>query len=263
MEEENLMEVVYINTDNIKEQQLQKEDCVMCLGYFDGVHLGHQEVISTAQKAAQEKNFKLAVLSFFPHPKSILNRNFENQYLEPLENRIEKLEKLGVDLFYIVEFNEKFSKIEAPDFIEEYVVGLGAKHIVCGFDYKFGHKAKGNVETLAQYSQRGIELSIITEQKFSENKISSTIIRECLESGEVHHIPDYMGSHYYTKYCKYKGTLSHYKLPLNGRYKTLIQTGMDAIHSFVTIDQSSKLHFDCSLQGIDQPLKIFWLEKVS
>lgn len=257
------MKVVYINTENIEQQQLHKEDCVMCLGYFDGVHLGHQEVILTAQKVAQEKNLKQAVLSFFPHPKSVLNKNFENQYLEPLENRIEKLENLGVDVFYIVEFNKEFSKIEAEDFINDYVIGLGALHIVCGFDYKFGHKAKGNLDTLAAYAQDGIGLSIIEEQKFSQNKISSTIIRECLENGNVHHIPDYMGSHYYTKYCKYKGTFMHYKLPLSGKYKTLIQTGMEAIHSFVTIDNSHQLHFDCSLNGINEPLKIFWLEKVS
>lgn len=256
------MEVIYINTENIQQQQQLKEDCVMSLGYFDGVHLGHKEVIATAQRAAQEKKIKLAVLSFFPHPKSILNKNFEDQYLEPLENRIEKLEGLGVDLFYIVEFNEKFSKIDAQDFINDYVIGLGAQHIVCGFDYKFGHKAQGNVELLAGYEAQGIGLSIIEEQKFSKLKISSSIIRECLESGDVHHIPDYMGSHYYTKYCKYKGTLMHYKLPLTGKYKTIIQAGVDAIHSFVTIDHSRQLHFDCSLSGIDQPLKIYWLEKV-
>lgn len=257
------MKVVYINTDTINEQQLYKEDCVMSLGYFDGVHLGHREVIATAQQIAKDKQLKLSVLSFFPHPKSILNKDFEDQYLEPLENRIEKLEKLGVDLFYIVEFNEGFSKIEATDFINDYVVGMGAKHIVCGFDYKFGHKAKGNHETLALYEAEGIGISIVTEQKFSTTKISSTKIRQCLESGNVHHIPDYMGSHYYTKYCKHKGTLMHYKLPSSGKYKTVIQTNMNSIDSFVTIDASLQLHFDCNLNEIDHTLKIYWLERVS
>ena len=93
------MEVIYVNTESIMKNRLNKRDCVMELGYFDGVHLGHQELIFSAMKIAQKNKLNLSVLSFFPHPKSILVNNFENQYLEPLEDRIEKLENLGIDIF--------------------------------------------------------------------------------------------------------------------------------------------------------------------
>lgn len=257
------MEVIYVNTESIIKKQLNKKNCVMVLGYFDGVHLGHQEVIFSAKKIAQENNMKLSILSFFPHPKSILKKNFDNQCLEPLEDRIEKLENLGVDIFYIVEFNEKFSEIEADIFIEDYVIGLGARHIVCGFDYKYGHKAKGNRETLQAYKQRGIGIQVVNEEKYSEIKISSTAIRECLASGNVHNIPNYLGNHYSTKYCMKKGSLSHYKLPLSGKYKAIIQTENNRISSFVTIDSQMQLQFDCKLSAVEKTLKIFWLEKVS
>lgn len=258
-----MMEVIYVNAESILKDRLKRKDCAMVLGYFDGVHLGHQKVISTAKNIAQKNNLKLSVLSFFPHPKSVINKNFDNQYLEPLEDRIEKLERLGVDIFYIVEFNEKFSRIEANLFIEDYVIGLGAKYIVCGFDYKYGYKGKGNQETLQAYQEKGIGIRIVNEQKFSKTKISSTLIRECIEAGRVDHIPNYLGNYYSTKYCTRNGHLPYYKLPLYGRYKTLIQTSHDKIISYVRIDSARQLQFEDSFSGLEGILKIFWLEKIS
>jgi len=256
------MEKIYVNIDNIAEFQIENSNCVMVLGYFDGVHLGHQEVLKSAKKIASKNNLKLSVLSFFPHPKSVLNEEFNNFTLEPLENRIEKLEKLEVDTFYIVEFNERFSKIGADAFIKDYVIGLGAKHIVCGFDYKYGYKASGNTNTLQKYKEIGIGVTVISEQKYANAKISSTIIRDCLDNGEVHQIPCYLGGYYFIKYCSVKGVLSHYKLPLAGKYKTMLEFENDSIVSFVTIDAVKKLHFDCNVNHVEQPFKVFWLEKV-
>lgn len=257
-----MMEKIYVNIDNIADIQMEKSNSVMVLGYFDGVHLGHQEVLKSAKQIACKCNLKLSVLSFFPHPKSVLNKKFTDFYLEPIEDRIEKLKKLEVDTFYIVEFNERFSKVDPDAFIKDYVLGLGAKHIVCGFDYKYGYKASGNTDTLQKYREIGIGITIINEQKHCKIKISSTVIRDCLENGEVHHIPHYLGGHYFIKYCSIQGVLSHYKFPLTGKYKTMLEFENNSILSFVTIDDVKKLHFDCNVSHVKQPIKVYWLEKV-
>ncbi len=257
-----MMEKIYVNIDNVADLQMEKTNCVMVLGYFDGVHLGHQEVLNTAKKLACQKKLKLSVMSFFPHPKSVLNKESNNFYLEPIENRMEKLEKLKVDTFYIVEFNEQFSKITPDEFIRNYVIGLGAKQIVCGFDYKYGYKASGNTETLKMYREMGIGVTVISEQKDGEVKISSTAIRNCLQNGEVHHIPRYLGSHYFIKYGHDCGVLEHYKLPLIGKYEAMLEFEHVSIVSFVTIDEIKKLHFDCDVSHTKQPFKVYWLKKV-
>lgn len=100
------MKVIYLNANNLQEIKQSCPNVAMALGYFDGVHLGHQRVIQTAKEKAKAQNLLLAVLSFFPHPKSVLFPNVEVSYIEPLEQKIEKLEKLEVDIFYIVEFTK-------------------------------------------------------------------------------------------------------------------------------------------------------------
>ena len=92
------MQIIYVNEQNIEELQKSATASAMALGYFDGVHLGHQQVITKAKEKAAEHQLALAVLSFFPHPKSVLLPDYEVKYLEPIEQKAEKLARKAAEL---------------------------------------------------------------------------------------------------------------------------------------------------------------------
>ncbi len=233
---------------------------------FDGVHLGHRKLIETAKEITinkEDKEMALSVLSFFPHPKSVLSPSVEMNYLEPLDDRISKMKALGIDIYYIVKFDQDFARMEPDTFIRDYVIGLGAEHIVCGFDYHYGAKARGTVCTLKEYEQIGINVTVLDEQKVKNNKISSTIIRECLESGKVHEIPKYLGGYYKTRYCFKNGFEQYYTVPAPGKYKVLIEMPLKKVESNVIVTADYKLQFDSSLSNPNESFKVSWLENIS
>ena len=139
------MKTIIVNEKNLSIVQQNSERAVMALGFFDGVHKGHQQVILTAKKIAQNKGLKLAVMSFFPHPKTVFS-NEEMDYLMPMEKKAESFRSLGVDLFYIVDFTKSFAALQPKQFIKEYLVGLQVQHAVAGFDYTYGAKGAGTIE---------------------------------------------------------------------------------------------------------------------
>lgn len=257
------MEVKYVNAVNLQEIQQIAPDVAMALGYFDGVHLGHQKVIGTTRQKAQQQNLSLAVLSFFPHPKSVLFADNEVAYLEPLEQKIEKLEQLGVDVFYVVEFTKDLAKAEANDFIDKYVIGLNAKEIICGFDYTYGRKASGTVETLTLYAAaHQVGVTVVEELKWNEQKISSTLIRKLITDCKLSDIPNILGDYYKTKYCKKNGLLPNYTLPSLGDYKVFIEDNGSLIESFVTVRSKKQIQMHEELSMLPNLLTIHWIEKV-
>src|SRR5690606_30766054 len=106
------LKTVYLNPENLQRYQQQAGPCVIALGFFDGVHKGHQQVIQAARNVAREKGVSLAVMSFFPHPKEVLtNGSQQVDYLMPVKEKQRIFKELGVDIAYIVEFNSSFSAL--------------------------------------------------------------------------------------------------------------------------------------------------------
>ena len=257
------MKVIYVNTENLYAYQQKAQPVSMALGYFDGVHLGHQKVIQTAIQKAHEQQLLSAVLSFFPHPKSVLQPDKPFNYLEPIERKIEKLEKLGVDIFYIVQFTKELSMLEGEVFLEQYVTGLQAKEIICGFDYKYGTKSSGNIHTLAAYcEQHSLGFTAVDELKWKQQKISSTLIRNCLNSSRLKEIPYLMGNFYQTKHCKKKGLLPYYSLPNLGDYKVLIEKNGTLAEHYVTVQPSNQIFIHTETSTLPNELTIQWVERV-
>ena len=257
------MKVVYVNADNLSGIQKVAPNVAMALGYFDGVHLGHQKVINAAKQKAHQHNLSLAVLSFFPHPKSILQPQAPVAYLEPIDQKIEKLDSLGVDFFYIVEFTKEFSQLDGVDFLEQYVKGLNAKEIICGFDYKYGTKSAGSVGSLAAYAnERNLGFTVVEELKWNRQKISSTLIRQYLSSQKLKEIPQLMGCFYKTKHCKNKGLLPNYSLPSVGDYKVLIEKDGTLLEHYVTVKSSKQILIHGGYKSLPNELTIQWMDKV-
>ncbi|WP_054705843.1 FAD synthetase family protein [Bacillus sp. JCM 19041] len=134
------MESIFLTNETIRnvESDIKK---VVALGNFDGLHLGHSKVIETGLALAKEKGLPLGVMSFSPHPRTVLNKQQNAfHYLMPLHEKEEKLAALGVDYFYIVEFTLDFARLLPEQFEVDYLLGVGANHVVAGFDYKYGFK---------------------------------------------------------------------------------------------------------------------------
>lgn len=257
------MQIIYVNATNLPDIGISAPEAAIALGYFDGVHLGHQKVIRTAKEQADAKDLALAVLSFFPHPKSVLFPDQEVTYLEPLEQKAEKLERLGVDMFYIVEFTKELAKVEADDFLDAYLLGLNAKEIICGFDYTYGAKAKGTVETLGEYAEANqVGLTVVEELKWNEQKISSTLIRNHLAERKLNELPKLLGNFHQTKYCQKNGLLPNYSLPNVGTYKVRIDTRNSTIECAATVKckKTIQLHYDES--ALPKLLSIHWIDQL-
>ncbi|PJY98617.1 bifunctional riboflavin kinase/FAD synthetase [Bacillus vallismortis] len=181
----------------IKEEQAKS---VMALGYFDGVHLGHQKVIGTAKQIAEEKGLTLAVMTFHPHPSHVLGRNREpKDLITPLEDKINQIEQLGTDILYIVTFNEAFAALSPKQFADQYIIGLNVQHAVAGFDFTYGKYGKGTMETMPLDLDGKAECTMVEKLMEQDKKISSTYIRTALQNGDVELAKVLLGQPYYIK----------------------------------------------------------------
>ncbi|WP_280768934.1 bifunctional riboflavin kinase/FAD synthetase [Salipaludibacillus daqingensis] len=165
----------------------------VALGFFDGVHRGHQKVIEVAKTEAKDRGLKSAVMTFFPHPKEVLRNEEEIQYLSPLPEKIKLMEGLGIDYLFIVTFDRHFADLSPQQFVDEYLIDLNVKHVVAGFDYSYGRLGKGTMETLPFHSRKQFTQTTVKEISNGEEKISSTEIRKALSKGNIDKVNTYLG----------------------------------------------------------------------
>lgn len=262
------METIYLNPDNLAYWQQQARPSVMALGFFDGVHKGHREVVQTALVKAKEKNLLLSVMSFFPHPKTVLsNGKKQIDYLMPLSAKKKLLSQLGVDVFYIVEFDREFSSLSPEQFAEKYLVSLGVVHAVAGFDYTYGYRGEGNMERLKADSGGLLDVTKVEKVECSGEKISSTNIREKLVNGNVDELPALLGRSYEVE-CEWDGSFlkvkPYYTLPAPGKYAVTIRSGFNSIQTEVMVTGKKELISLSELATANRGVySIVWHRRVS
>ena len=174
------------------------EDTAITLGTFDGLHIGHVKIIKQLVKDAKERNLKSVVYTFKNHPLS-LNHSIETpSTIFKLDYKKEILEKLGVDILIFLTFDDDQKNIEPNYFIEEILVKkLRMKHLVVGYDYHFGKKAKGNTELLIKSSRKyHYSYDIVDPIKKDYVRVSSTLIRKLLANGKIKDANYYLGRPY-------------------------------------------------------------------
>ncbi|MRH42306.1 bifunctional riboflavin kinase/FAD synthetase [Aquibacillus halophilus] len=167
-------------------KQTEQTETVAAIGFFDGIHKGHQKLIETAINKAKEQKRKSAVITFYPHPSVALDRESKHvNYITPLKEKEKLLSEMGVEILYIVTFNQELSKVAPEDFVDHFIIGLNVKHIVAGFDFSYGHKGKGSTETISEHSKGEFDFTVIDKIEDGNEKVSSTLIREYLKEGKV------------------------------------------------------------------------------
>ncbi|RLK63408.1 riboflavin biosynthesis protein RibF [Atopobacter sp. AH10] len=168
---------------------------VLAMGYFDGVHRGHQEVIKKAKSIAKDKGLSCALMSFDRHPAIIFKGINEKEatYLSPSNRKKQLLKKAGVDIFFLVPFTESFARQSPQEFIDQYVVGLGVDTLVAGEDYTYGPKDIADMNHLPSFAQDRFEIYSVPPVKEGKEKISSSLIRRAIEEGRMEEANEDLG----------------------------------------------------------------------
>lgn len=180
---------------SLEEFQKQSSPLVVALGNFDGVHLGHQKLISTAKQIANQLNGRLLVFTFYPHPQIAFGKKIA--LLNSFQQKVANLEKLAVDILLAVPFTKEFSQLSPQQFVSDILLELlQAKHIVAGFNYSFGYKGQGKIEDLKKLTERWEIGHTIIDPFYIDNElVSSTAIRNYLLEGDIKKAVRLLGYH--------------------------------------------------------------------
>ena len=190
------METIYLNHP-IDKGNLQILPTVMALGFFDGVHKGHQAVIGVATEKAKELGTTVSVMTFNPHPKEVLRKQVDKMnYITPLSEKVKKIEQLGVDTLYIVHFTREFANLTPQEFVDDYLIDMNVVHAVAGFDFTYGQLGKGTMETLPFHARNRLSATIVEKLETDNEKVSSSRIRQLLDNGEVESVTELLGESY-------------------------------------------------------------------
>lgn len=187
---------IYTHINDFK----QIKNAVLTIGTFDGVHIGHQKIISRLKEVAAKKAGETVVLTFFPHPRMILHPDDLNiKLISTMNEKAELLENQGIDHLIITPFTRDFSNLSPQEYIKNVLVEkIGTSHIIIGYDHRFGKDRSGGLKELQDYaSELGYEVEEIPKQDIDDVAISSTKIRNALLKGDVKTAENFLGYPFY------------------------------------------------------------------
>lgn len=185
----------------LKEIQIEITGSVLTIGNFDGVHLGHQQLLKAVEQEAGFEGVPSIVYTFHPHPVKILHPERKTQRLFDLKDQQDQFSKFGIDYVIIEAFTLEFSKTSAIDFMQEYIFDkLNPKTIIVGHDFSFGSSREGNLNFLEKQCElKGVKLVIIPPFKKDERPVSSSRIRDELGDGHISNAEVLLGRRYYLR----------------------------------------------------------------
>ncbi|WEV60181.1 bifunctional riboflavin kinase/FAD synthetase [Streptococcaceae bacterium ESL0729] len=287
------MEVIKL--ESVYDIKKNKDGLILVLGYFDGLHRGHKKLFDEAKKLAQILNLKIAVLTFPESPKLAFSR-FSPDLLFHLSSRKDRLEKfadLGVDYLYLTDFTSNFASIKGEDFVKDYLEGLGAKVLVAGFDYSFGHEKLGIDDLAKMFKGKTYNISPVTEEleacenKALTTKISSSRIRDALDCGNIRLANKLLGYHFKNEglvvHGDARGRMLGYptanialteaiRLPADGVYITDVIYKGQIFRSMTSVGKNSTFDgqelrlevniFDFSGDLYGERIEIIWLDRI-
>lgn len=178
---------------------LDEQPVVLAMGFFDGVHVGHQAVLAKARAVAEEQGLPLAVLTYNQHPSLVFKKQPQPfKYVSPLKQKLVLFEALGVERVFVVDFTSQLAALSPQAFVEQYMVGLHAKTVVAGFDHTFGPRETANMQTLPLLAEQRFSVVEVPRQMVVQEEASSTNIRKHLGQREITSVNQLLGRIYTT-----------------------------------------------------------------
>jgi riboflavin kinase/FMN adenylyltransferase len=164
-----------------------KHHTVVTIGTFDGVHIGHQKIIQRLVNTAKAGNLESAILTFFPHPRMVLQKDADIKLINTIEERKDILEQSGIDHLIVHPFTQQFSRLSAREFVRDILVHkLKAKKVIIGYDHRFGRNRTADINDLRAFGEEyNFEVEEISKQDVEDVAVSSTKIRNALLEGRV------------------------------------------------------------------------------
>ena len=183
--------------NNIQSYSSEKES-ILTIGTFDGVHIGHNKILTKLVEESKKNNLSSLIMTFFPHPRMVLQKSQEIKMIDTIDEKIHLFEKTGVDNLIIQPFDENFSKIIAKEFVEEILFKkLKIKHIIIGYDHRFGKDREASVDDLKKFGLNYMfTVEEIAAQEIHSIAISSTKIRNAILKGEIKKCNEYLGRNF-------------------------------------------------------------------
>ena len=172
-----------------------KKSTIITIGTFDGVHLGHQKILKKLNVEAENNGLESSVLTFFPHPRTVLNPDSSLKLINTIEERISLFKKSKIDNLIIHPFTKEFSELDSEDYVKNILVDqLKAKIVLIGYDHKFGKNRTADINNLKEYGIKyNFEVIEIKAEEINDIAISSTKIRNSIEEGDIQLTNSYLG----------------------------------------------------------------------
>lgn len=248
------------------------KNAFVTIGTFDGVHIGHQKIILDLILNANKQKAAPVVLTFFPHPRMVLQKNSEIKLINTLEERIDLLQKTGLESLIIQEFTPEFAKKSSAEFVKTVLFKiLNIKKLFIGYDHQFGNNREGNFELLQKYGKEfGFEVIEIPQQDINEVAVSSTKIRKAIETGNILRANSYLGYNFMLAGTVEKGANVGSKigfptanLNISEPYKILPKTGAYLVKSLIEdswVFGMMNIGFRPTLNGKHQTIEIHFFD---
>lgn len=168
------------------------------IGTFDGVHIGHRKILERLINNAKVLELKSTVLTFFPHPRMVLQKDVSIKLLNTIDEKVSILKEIGIDILIVHPFTQEFSRLSATEFVRDILVNdLKTKKIIIGYDHRFGRNRNANINDLIAFGNTlDFEVEEISAQEIDDVSVSSTKIRKALGEGDIKTANSYLGYQY-------------------------------------------------------------------
>lgn len=249
-----------------------KAKTIVTLGTFDGVHIGHKKIIERLLLNAKELNCESLVLTFFPHPRMVLQKDSDVKLLNTIEEKTNLLSKTGLDNLVIHPFDQAFSRLTAEEFVKNVLVdSFNVKKIIIGHDHRFGRNRTADIDDLIAFSEvYGFEVEQISVQEINEVAVSSTKIRNAILNGNIDLANNYLDYNYSFKGKIVKGkqlgrtiAFPTANFEIEDNYKLIPQNGVYVVESLInerTIFGMMNIGFNPTVGENAKTIEVFYFD---
>tara|TARA_R110000868_G_scaffold158589_4_gene386808 strand:+ start:6806 stop:7822 length:1017 start_codon:yes stop_codon:yes gene_type:complete len=242
------------------------------IGTFDGVHIGHRKLLERLINDAKLFNLKATVLTFFPHPRMVLQQDANIKLLNTLDEKVKILEQIGLEYLMIYPFSREFSRLSATEFVEKILVNsLHCKKVIIGYDHRFGRNRNADIKDLVSFGKTfGFEVDEIPAQEIDEVSVSSTKIRKALEVGDIKTANLYLGYAYMLTGIVQKGkglgrqlNFPTANIHIEEDYKLIPHNGVYVVKSVLentTIYGMMNIGFNPTVSGTERSIEVHFFD---